>query len=391
MAGAVRTDLEAGRQVDARMTPADQEILFVAPCAGLSEHKRLGKIIEGFARRGYSIEQIVWPRTSQELAAEQGKARSVVLQAGGGYASATTKLMYITWFFRVLTFFLTKERCRSSFVYLYGFETALPFFIVQGLFGRRFLYDEPDRTSLVFHLPPPVRAFVALLENWVAAHARVHIVPGWSRYPAIRSNMALLPNAPTQRQLSRARLSAQLRVGRDARLTVYANGLLSMGRGMGMLLRAAQLVDPAEVTFLCAGQIADELAARFVALPNVEYLGELNQEAALSWYESVDVCCTFYDPAVAINRFAEPNKWWDCIMFLVPPIINQGIRTASALGDRNACFLVSWNDGDELAKLLNNLARDRQLIREKKDGLERMRGHATSVEAFIDAIVEKVQ
>ena len=105
-------------------------------------------------------------------------------------------------------------------------------------------------------------------------------------------------------------------------------------------------------------------------MPNVTHYGELSQHEALALYRQADLACTFYDPAIQINRYAEPNKWWDCVFMGTPPVLNEGIATAKSLIESNACFVVVYDQsGESLVALLDRLLDDRSPIAEKREAL----------------------
>ena len=84
----------------------------------------------------------------------------------------------------------------------------------------------------------------------------------------------------------------------------------------------------------------------------------------------------FYDPALEINRLAEPNKWFDCAALEIPFFTNPGLFTSAPFEQRQACFLADYGDGAQLARELLRIDADRSLLETRRQGLRQMRYEA---------------
>jgi hypothetical protein len=156
------------------------------------------------------------------------------------------------------------------------------------------------------------------------------------------------------------KLALQQGYKRGSQLTVYVNGLLTQTRGLRTLVKAIQRCDPGTVQVLVAGEPSCHDAEELIGLSEVEYLGQLTKEEALAVYYRAHLVFTFYDPAVEINRVAEPNKWGDCIATGTPFITNCEVQTAQSFIVEGRCLAVPYDDDKGLAQVMTDLSRDRQ-------------------------------
>ncbi len=95
-------------------------------------------------------------------------------------------------------------------------------------------------------------------------------------------------------------------------------------------------------------------------LPNVTDLGTLPMDEALALNYAAHLSLTFYDPAIELNRIAEPNKWEDCIATQTPFIVNSEVTTARRFMERDACVHVGYHDWQGLAEVLKRMAENRE-------------------------------
>ena len=143
-----------------------------------------------------------------------------------------------------------------------------------------------------------------------------------------------------------------------ARLELYVNGLLTETRGIRTLLNALGLCRAGLLRVLVAGMLACAEAEELVTLPCVEYLGLLSGEESLATYYRAHLAFTFYDPKIAINRVAEPNKWGDCVATGTPFVTNAEVQTARPFLLRKQCVAVPYADDTGLCELLTDLSRN---------------------------------
>lgn len=261
---------------------------------------------------------------------------------------------YFFWFFKLFLFFLFKSE--SDRIYFVSrLDSALPIYLA-GFFKRRLRYVYLDRDAYFMTYNFGVfQGCVKFLEKKVAAGAVKHLVPGRSRDFTGLSNVEVVENSPSTNLLECAEKISHKLV-KDERFTIYVNGWLTRVRGAEFILNSVKMLDRKEFKVLVAGKAACEEFEELIALPIVEYVGEVSVAASLAYYSVADVVLAFYDPRIDINRRAEPNKWYDCIFIGVPFITNNGIETVHLIDDGCYC-LVDYGCSDKLVEVLEAMAR----------------------------------
>lgn len=280
------------------------------------------------------------------------------LMRGGGRGSIHGRLRYTVWVARV-AWSVLRERRDVAYV-TPTFDAALGVAVAGLLRKRPLVFANLDNVSLSYVWPLPVRWGLGVLERWVARRAAVHILPSRSRWSEIGRKERIVPNSPTEEQIAAARSIASARGYRRGEvLTVYINGTLTERRGAGTFLRALKRCPPGCLEVLVAGKAKCAEAVELCGLPGVTDLGELSLEESLAEYYRAHLALTYYDPILAINRLAEPNKWEDCIVTGTPFVANAEIETLRRFADRGACFRSVYGDDRGLANLLMEISRDR--------------------------------
>lgn len=366
------------------------KIVIVAGVSSLGRRTRLAKFARVYGEEGLAVEHWAWLRTPDEvafIADDLPEVPRAILIEGGGYANRRLMGWYLRW---IVVVFVRLLKNRPTHVHALGLESALPAAVL-----RRFrpqmtlIYDDADRFSLCRPLSPRVAAVVAAVERWVSKQASVHVIPGLGRYPdgLPCTNTVTLRNFPSRDVLQAA---GQLKPNgaRTDSLLVYVNGWLGAERGSAMLVQTARILSTDEsVVFVVAGRLTGSDAEELVRLPNVDYRGVLTNADSLALYMVADLVVTFYDPAIPINRWAEANKWGDCVATGTPFVVNSEVITASSFVDSGAAFAVGFGDAAALASLLGSLARDQEAVLRAKTA---MNGWRNEMSYFDDEIRSEI-
>ena len=340
------------------------DVLVVAALGSLASRTRLIKFARLYSNAGRQVNHLAWMRSTDrsELDAEEvslGVRRKVIARGGtyGGTSSRRLLPAYARW---VVSVFFELVRQPASNVHALGLESALPALLAAKLRRHRVIYDDADRFSFCHPMPARVKSIVAATERWVARHALVHVVPGVGRYPdglPARTTIEL-PNWPSEPDVVAAKSVVAPEIP-QAELTLYANGWIGDRRGAVQLLEmSTHLRDDSRFHLVVAGRITESAADELVTLSNVTNLGKLSQAEALAVYSQVDAVVTMYDPSVAINRFAEPNKWGDCLELGVPILVNEEVQTAAEVIGNGYALSFAW-EGAGLTDLIDGLLLDR--------------------------------
>lgn len=340
---------------------APRTFVVVESIGDLSQNAFATKLEQVLRKGGYRYQFWGWDRNRKQAdrALEREEHKKILLR-GGGQARWQLGLYYLIWMAAV---FWTTLRNRTDAVYICSrFDAAFPV-AVASLFARRpLLFANRDNISMSYRWPGPVKWLFKKLEEFVARRSVVHLLPSESRWHERSPNVRVVPNTPTRDLLAEAREIADRKGYRrpDDALVLYVNGWLTARRGARMILEALRECTDSRVRTLVAGTPLCPEAEDLLRLENVTYLGTLSAAESLAVYFGSHVVLTFYDPAIEINRLAEPNKWGDCIATGTPFITNSEVVTARKFIEADACFHVPYGDSRGLRDTICELVKDRQ-------------------------------
>lgn len=367
-----------------------RQLLMFAPLDGPQYRLRMVKFCLVAKKLGIDVQYFGWNRGFDQTLWEGeplAKSNTPIL-SGETKSSLAKKIGYLRWCYA--TWRQLWRLKPKSIVYCLGFETAFAAYCYSFFFPIRFIFDDADTFSLHAPLPSFLKPFVRLLENWTRQKSRLTIVPTAQRYDRMTETMRLIKNTPDR---SLVDISRSLEVSRpvNAKLIVYANGVLTDYRGLGILQSVATRLgknpDTAEsVLFLLAGRMEDP-DHEILTLPNVDYKGRVPNTVALSYYRIADLVFTYYDPAGGeINRYASSNKWGDCLVFGVPPLINREVESVPEFREQDACLTFDYEDVDGLTDCIQQIVRQPELLDQLKNNLRPLQ---ESFQYFDDAITSE--
>ncbi|BAV98271.1 hypothetical protein [Lysobacter enzymogenes] len=313
----------------------------------------------------------IWSRDKQ--ARDLPKVR-VLLSFGSWGGGAVNALGYALWVLWLTARVFAQPR--AGVYFCSRLDAALPCALVSSLRRCRYVFLDRDKLSKSYAWPAPVKRFIELLERFVGRRAALHVVPGDSRTQGNDSdNVRVVRNTPHTDTIARARQIAAALPPRDGRLRVLVSGLISPERGAAMMREAVEAC-AGKIDFVAAGRLLGPDAQRLADGLGERYRGIVSNEEALAMLLSCDVVLAFYDPALEINRLAEPNKWFDCAALEIPFFTNPGLFTSAPFEQRQACFLADYGDGAQLARELLRIDADRSLLETRRHGLRQMRYEA---------------
>lgn len=328
-------------------------IVLVVPLFKERGYPRLHKLLGLFAAREVQCE--VWamaPWRGMRIQEQGFCVRSLVRFADSRSRRAPGD--YLRWTAAVA---LQAVRAPSGgLYYALGLDCALPLALTSVMKQSRVIYDNNDNFALRYRMPRLLAGAVSVIEAWVARRSLLHIVPAPSRWLRGGPNLRIVRNVPSRSLVDQALELARTRgYQRPSRFTLYVNGWLTEGRGMGTLMAALQMVDVRELKVVIAGRIGCEAASELAGWPCVEYVGELGVVEALATYFRTHAAFTYYDPSVPINVLAEPTKWGDCVVTGTAFIANQEILGVADYLRIQGCFCTPYRDAGGLASLFRRL------------------------------------
>ncbi len=311
-----------------------------------------------FNTNNRSVDFWGWSRSNFEVPASSGR----ILLKTGQMNRLTLLLYYFCWIFLTGLEVYRANTASTRFLCIGTWSTIGP--TVAGLIKRlEIVYINNDNLALSYRLPKGIRWAIGRVEMWLAKRAKVHVIPTADRWTGSLINMIVVQNTPTRALLDEAqKIAAAKAYARGTSLTLLVSGWLRATRGMEMILVVAQRLINDNCNLLLAGTPECSAAVELSKLANVTFLGRVSRAESIALYYRADLAMTFYDPAIPINRLAESNKWYECVLTGTPFIVNSEITTADRFRLMSACLSVDYGDVVQLEALLRKLMHDRSQI-----------------------------
>jgi glycosyltransferase involved in cell wall biosynthesis len=238
------------------------------------------------------------------------------------YGNTSIILYYpIFWIWVIINLVMMKP----DIVHACDFDALIPARIFR-LFNRcRIVFDNFDKFAMAFI--PMNKRFLFNLIDWfedlLAYKSDLLIVVSPERLSTFRwvpDEIALVMNCPEDIQITDPRKYSIDQYKSNTFVLVYA-GVISYDRGLLLLERAIRNID--DVNLLVAGRpVQQEILDRLLKNPKVEYHGLLSPSKAIEIQAQADAIPLLYNPAVPINRVANPNKLFEAMMLGIPVISN---------------------------------------------------------------------
>jgi glycosyltransferase involved in cell wall biosynthesis len=142
-------------------------------------------------------------------------------------------------------------------------------------------------------------------------------------------------------------------------LLVYTGNII---RKRGLEQVSAAIRNMENVLLMVAGVPTDnDFLNHLEQQKNIKYCGQLSFQEALSLEAMADVMIILYDPIVPNNRYANPNKLFEAMMFGIPVITN----VAEEIVKESKCgILVEYRDIQQIEEAIVTLRKDPQLRRQ---------------------------
>jgi glycosyltransferase involved in cell wall biosynthesis len=372
-------------------------MMYIICSAGYMEERvRLNKLKEVLLSKQIKFFYLGWLR-GKKYKKKDIEYNAKHLWIGGGYANKALLLHYPLWI--VSVFFNALRLTKKDVVYAVGFDVAFPVYLAAKIKRFKYIFDNPDNFSLTYNLKNKKKELIDKLEEIIAKNAVFHILPSEIRFPPKFGNEIYIPNFPLESEYIKAKkifnneFKASFdveKIKNDKRFKIYINGRITPQRGSKWISKVISKLDEKLFLIIIAGDInCDQLKKVVKNKSNVMVLNRLPNYEALSIYLMIDIVFAFYDPAIPINKKAEPNKWWDCVKCKVPFISNNEIETLKPFREKKACFEVPYNDVERLLNLLVELQKDRKKLNEVKENLEKL--NVKDWELMIENILKELK
>jgi hypothetical protein len=318
----------------------------------------LAKLATSLSFLGVETTFITWARENDRTnAVDPENITTNILLLKGKENSSKLYLvyLYIIWMIRIFFYVLKSD---NKYYFCSRFENSFPVWLASFFKNIEYVYADRDNLHSTYKWPLPIKKIIKVIEFTVAKKSTVHLVPGDSRNYTLLDNVIVIPNLPNKELLNKAKkiyLKRNKQIGPE-KYVVYINGWLAQTRGLSNIenaLLSNKLDD--KIVFVIAGELNSKLLAKIKSKKNVIYLGRVSNEEALSYYFDSSVAISLYDPSIDINKSAEPNKWWDCVVTRTPFITNYGINTVGLFKPYVPFYQIEYFDSYSLVNLLFDL------------------------------------
>lgn len=325
--------------------------------ANIDSQPYINKLSKILIEKRHNLSYICWSREEEENISVDTK----VLHRGTSRNRLALLFHYFLWMSKIF-YYLLSTPTNGKLFFLSRLDAAAPAFFLSWFKKIEYIYLDRDAAHMTYHLGL-AKPIAKAIEKAIGKRALIHMIPGESRNFTHHKNVRIVENTPHSEEVAFSEKIFLARGGRkDARTTIYINGWLSEMRGMNFILDAARKLPPDIYRIIIAGTPACTAADQLISLNNVEFLGSISNKEALSYYLESDVVLSFYDPSHEINRKAEPNKWYDCALYNVKFITNNGLETSQKFVEAGLCHTTEYGNADSLILLLSeiNISKNKQ-------------------------------
>jgi hypothetical protein len=251
-----------------------------------------------------------------------------------------------------------------------------PAIIASKVKKHKVIFDDADRLVMLFRMNKALKRTIELIERWSSKNCYAHVIPSKDRYNYHSSKFHEIRNFPS---IDVVKKSKSIKLDNivykflKGKVVIYVNGWISDTRGAKFIKNLIACISRGyledKVAILIAGKIDTKILNDAIKSKCCYNFGKISLEESLRLYSLSDYALTLYDPVIEINRFAESNKWGDCIMYLVIPVVNSFIESADFLG--KGMLLVDYNDCsiliNDIRKLIKNPAHNDEKKRKLRE------------------------
>ena len=309
---------------------------------------RLDKEARALAEAGYEVHAVLWDR---DLAYPETESRPSYMvhriryRAPYNRGSLAWKLpRFWSRAFRLL------RRLEPHVVHAADYDTVPPAIRARDRWGSKLVFDIWDFYADMITVPIPstLRRRLARREARAVAQADLVILPDLARKGRLSvptRRVVEVMNTPEDRTISGA--------AHDG-FVVFYGGNLAKDRGLFDLVRACEATG---ATLVVAGQGPDQgaIIPEIESSPRAMFLGEISPDEVVQRTASADLVPILYDPSVANNRFASPNKLFEAMMLGKPVLVTDGIGVADLVRSHDIGVVVPYNDRPALQAALEEL------------------------------------
>ena len=180
-----------------------------------------------------------------------------------------------------------------------------------------------------------------------------------------RPKAIFLPNYPDLENY------CETKINHGGKLRVGYIGAVRQYNELKNLMDACKNLNNVTVAIHGTGVAYEQLNKIKDNYPNVTVTGRFHYTESAKLYSQIDVLYAVY-PITEQNKVGLPVKLFEAIVMKTPVISNRNIALGDFLTEKNIGFTVDGNDVDEIKRLVEMIGKDRSLLQEKIDSIEKI-------------------
>ena len=315
---------------------------------------RVEKVALTLSRYGWRVTIVGWDRTaslqSGELATGVTIERIPIRAAfGQGMGNLLPELRWQV----QLWLWLWRNRRNYTHIHACDFDTVLPAFFMQRVFGKKLVYDIFDFAADSFNVPSWLSRLIRRLDLWIINRVDTVVLADERRREQIEGS--------TPRRLE-VIYNSPMRVGKPARATDWNGlaiayvGILGEGRSLRQMLDVVASRPDWRLEIAGFGPLEDLIRGKSEEFPNIIFHGRVDYETALAINARAHVMFAIYDPSVKNHKYSSPNKLFEAMMLGKPIIVARGTGVDELVQRHELGFVVTYGDKTELLAALSAVA-----------------------------------
>jgi glycosyltransferase involved in cell wall biosynthesis len=255
---------------------------------------------------------------------------------------------------------------RPNVVHACDLDTLLPSLIFKMLFRKKLVFDVCDRYAMskISSSNRLVYSFVNWLEEYLGQRADCMINVSEKRESTFKRKprkTAIIMNCADDSLKRLLKVSNENKsIEGNYALTLVYTGNIIRKRGLEQINVALKKIE--NVQLIMAGKVIDrQFLDELLKQQNIKYCGQLSFPEALGLEALADVIVILYDPVIPNNRYANPNKLFEAMVFGVSVLTNV---VEEIVQETNCGLLIEYGNIELLTKAIVRL-RDDPIFRKK--------------------------
>lgn len=289
------------------------------------------------------------------------------------------KRHYCNNFYRTIDHFLwqgvqlnTLIRKKIDIVQFCDVFCACPAVLLKPFMGYKLIFDIRDNIKPSFtHKTIFFARFLGLVESIAALCSDQIILVRESRLKFLpkfaRNKVTIIGNVPLDDKFKGHTLNT------DGKLKVNLSGFISTARNLETWLRLNRQNE--RIVLQIYGNVLGGKEKSLLKEFGFINVPSYSSEVSLKKTISADVVSLMYDPSMEINKYAEPNKYYEALMLGKPVICAKGMEIGKEVEMEQCGIAVSYGNIEEMSKaveylmqpgILKNMGNHSRALFEKK-------------------------